>query len=92
MVRRAPLATATSAIRLKIQSGRPKPVALMTAGSGPLELASFSVGRALDAAIPIRRYTTPAVSIAPNSARGYTRLTSRTSSATLAETSKPTKE
>lgn len=92
IVSRAPLATATRATALKRVSGIPASAARTTSRSGPGESASSAGSRTTEAASPTSTYTAPATSRAPNSARGYTRRTSRTSSAMVAEVSKPTKE
>ncbi|OLT10633.1 hypothetical protein BJF77_07705 [Kocuria sp. CNJ-770] len=70
MVSRAPLATATSAMRLNSQPGTAMPEAATTSSSGALEAASRSAGSTTDAAVPTSTYITPAAVSAPNSARG----------------------
>lgn len=52
IVSRAPFATATSAIRLKIHSGTPTPDAETTASRGPVEPLSSSAGSAIELARP----------------------------------------
>ncbi len=50
MVRSAPFATATRAMRLNTQSGTGTPVADTTARSGPLDPDSSDAGRAIELA------------------------------------------
>ena len=91
IVSSAPFATATSATTANSPGGT-APAARTTSSSGPVDSASSAGGTTAGATKPRSTYMPPAVARAPNRARGYTRETSRTSSARFADVSKPTNE
>ena len=70
MNRSAPLAIATRAIRLNSHGGMATPLAVTTSSSGPVDSASSAGGTTMTAPRAMSRYTTAAVVIAPNRARG----------------------